>query len=645
MENRDYVSMKEVNVQDNFFGFYQRLVKEKILPYQWNALNDRIEDADKSYAIQNFKIAAGLEKGEFGGCVFQDSDVAKWLEASAYSLIAYPDKELEKTMDETIELIGKAQKENGYLDTYFSIKEPGNEWTNLKDRHELYCAGHMIEAAVAYYEVTGKRRLLDIMCKCADHIDSVLGPEEGKIHGYPGHPEIELALVRLYEATGEKRYLKLSEYFLLERGQEPNYYQQVRKKRDGKQYTEEELQYCQADRPVLKQRETEGHAVRANYMYTGMAGVALKTQNEELLEACRDIWDNIQKKKLYINGGVGASPWGEAYAGNYDLPNDMMYTETCASIALVYFAKRMLQTEKNAKYADVIERVLYNLVPGSISLQGNAFFYVNPLEVNPYEIDHNGIMRHVKYVRQKWFGCACCPPNAARLLASAGAYIYTKDENGISVDLYAGNETTTQIKGKDTTISIETNMPYGGENTIRIASAEDNFFTLSLRIPQWAKTYQILVDGEMISTSKPENGYLEIARNWKGTHSVSITFEMEPLAVRTNPLVPDNIGKVAVQRGPIVYCMEEADNEKGLSRLTIDAASLQAEPGELLGHSIVRIKAKAQKLQPVKSDTLYLFNEETVQYEPCTVTFIPYYMWQNRGVGEMQIWSREWTEK
>jgi DUF1680 family protein len=382
-------------------GFWRRvydLVRDEMIPYQWEALNDRVPDAEPSHAIENFRIAAGEAEGEYYGMVFQDSDVAKWLEAVAYALSARRDEHLEKLADEVIALIGRAQQPDGYLNTYFTVKEPGKRWTNLRDCHELYCAGHMMEAAVAYYEATGKRELMDIMTRMALNIDTVLGPEEGKLHGYPGHQEIELALIRMYGATGDPLMLKLARYFIDERGKKPNFFHQEHEKRGGAyHFPIHKLgdSYAQNHLPVREQTALEGHSVRALYMATGMADLARVTGDESLVLACRKLFDNLVKHRMYITGGVGSTHHGEAFTFDDDLPNDTVYAETCASIALCFFARALLQIEIDSRYSDAMELALFNTCLAGMSLDGHNFFYVNPLEVWPEASKKDPEKKHV----------------------------------------------------------------------------------------------------------------------------------------------------------------------------------------------------------------------------------------------------------
>ncbi len=636
---------KRVGINDKFWGRYIGLVKNVVIPYQWDALNDRIPDAEPSHVIENFKIAAGLSQGEFYGYVFQDSDLAKWLEAVGFSLDVNPDPELEKRADEIIDIIVKAQQDDGYLNTYFTIKELDKKWANLRDCHELYCAGHIMEAAVAYFEATGKRKLLNAMCRFADYIDTVFGTEPGKKRGYPGHEEIELALVKLYRVTGEKKYLTLSKYFIDERGKAPNYFNkeaEARGEKTDKVWERLGLRYYQAHLPVREQTTAEGHSVRAVYLYSGMADVAIETGDKTLIDACKKLWRNIVSKRMYITGGIGSTSYGESFTFDYDLPNDTIYAETCASIGLVFFAHRMLQMDVNNTYSDIMEKALYNSVISGISLDGKKFFYVNPLEVWPEASEKSKIKEHVKVTRQSWYGCACCPPNIARLLASIGQYIYSTHKDEIYTHLYINGETEINISESKIKIKQETRYPYDERVMISVSLDEEKEFSLLLRIPGWCDNAKICINRDEINVCNTKvNGYAKLKRIWKNGDVVELVLPMMIQRIKAHPNVRANIGKVALQRGPIVYCLEEIDNGQNLHEIVLSHKSeLKAEFDDNLLGGIPVINAEAQRYNSPWKGELYKAKVES-QYRPVTVKFIPYYAWANRTPGEMMVWITE----
>jgi DUF1680 family protein len=630
--------------KDGFWGKRVEQVGEIIVPYQWQALNDKVPGAPRSHAMENFRIAAGLAKGEFYGFVFQDSDLYKWLEALSYCLMNQPDPELERLADEVIEVIAKAQQPDGYLNTYFTIKEPQNRWKNLRDNHELYCAGHLFEAAVANYQATGKHTLLDVARRFADHIAAMFGPEPGKKSGYPGHPEIELALVKLYRLTGETRYLALAKFFIDERGQKPLYFEIEAKERG-----EEKPQlpfwtpgYCQSHLPVREQTEAVGHAVRAMYLYSAMADLALETQDETLVKACHRLWESVTKRRMYITGGIGSSAEGEAFTFDYDLPSDRAYTETCASIGLVFWAHRMLRLDANRKYADIMERALYNGVLSGVSLDGTKYFYTNPLEVWPKACQNRYDLRHVLFQRQPWFDCACCPPNIARLLASIPQYVYSCEKDVVYIHLFAAGEAVLELPSGQVTLIQETEYPWEGEVTIRVHTKEPVQFTLAIRIPGWCRDPSLRVNGdEMDLASLLEKGYAKIKRKWRNGEKIQLSLPMPVERVRAHPEVRATAGKVALMRGPIVYCLEEVDNGPNLAQIVLPSdAELVVEGKDPMLGNAVTLRGMATKVNASAwGDELYApipYNNETVP-----IRAIPYYAWANRTPGEMTVWIRE----
>ncbi len=643
--------LHKLKISDPFLGQYQQLVRDVVIPYQWDALNDRITEAEPSHAIANFRIAAGQQSGEFYGMVFQDSDVAKWLEAVAWSLCQKPDAELEKTADEVIELVAAAQCEDGYLNTYFTVKAPDERWTNLAECHELYCAGHMIEAGVAYFQGTGKRHLLEVVCRLADHIDSVFGPGEQQLHGYPGHPEIELALMRLFDVTQEPRYLALVKYFVEQRGTQPHFYDIEYEKRGktsywntyGPAWMVQDKAYSQAHQPLAEQQTAIGHAVRFVYLMTGVAHLARLSQDESKRQDCLRLWNNMAQRQLYITGGIGSQSSGEAFSSDYDLPNDTVYAESCASIGLMMFARRMLEMEANSQYADVMERALYNTVLGGMALDGKHFFYVNPLEVHPKTLKFNHIYDHVKPVRQRWFGCACCPPNIARVLTSIGHYIYIVREDALFINLYIGNSMTFPVGDEELQIRISGNYPWHEQINIEITSPVAIDHTLALRLPDWCDNPQLTLNGDLVA-GEVRQGYLYLTRRWQEGDRLQLTLPMPVRRVYGNPQVRQQAGKVAIQRGPLVYCLEEADNGAGLHNLTLptDSEFKLVEGKGIFAHKVlIQTQGYARHAANAEKRPLWQYDRAPTTQQAQTLTFIPWFSWANRGEGEMRIWVDE----
>lgn len=653
------VPLRQIQIHDKFWDRYIHLVKDVLIPYQWDILNDRIDGVEKSHCIQNFRIAAGEAEGDFEGAVFQDTDVAKWLEAVAYVLEISPDKDLERLADETIQLIGKAQCEDGYLNTYFTIKAPKLRWTNLKEGHELYTAGHMIEAAVAYYEATGKKAFLHIVERFADLICRVFGPEEGKCHGYPGHQEIELALIRLYRVTGREDYRRLAKYFIDQRGVGENYFL-AEEKEDGysrifPEFAGYDTKYSQSHLPVREQRTAEGHAVRAVYMYCAMADLAGLYQDEGLMRACRTLWEDMVRRRMYITGSIGSSGILERFTTDYDLPNNCNYSETCASIGLALFGKRMAQLTRNASYMDAAERALYNTVLSGIAQDGKSFFYVNPLEVWPDNCMERTSKEHVKPVRQTWFGVACCPPNIARTLASMGQYIYFTDGDTLYVNLYISNRAESELTGGRVRIEMESDLTNSGHVEIRaVRDGGAQSYSLALRIPDYAKTYTIRRDGRAAAEAlegqislasdgiRIEKGYLYIEGIREKETALAIDFQVLPQFVRANPKVREDAGKAALVKGPLVYCLEETDNGGNLPAVFIDTRQKPEERYEedLLG-GVTTISFKGKRLTEDEWQDGALYAGRKNRFEDVELRAVPYHCWNNREPGEMLVWMKE----
>jgi DUF1680 family protein len=639
----NFIPLADITINDNFWTPFMERVRTTVIPYQWEALNDRIAGAEPSYCMRNFKIAAQMIHPELDygvdkalghwGFVFQDSDAAKWIEAAAYTLVWHPDPELEQTIDGAIGIICNAQQADGYLNTYYTINGIEKRFTNLKDNHELYCFGHFAEAAAAYYEATGKRKLLDACIRYADCIDRHIGAEAGKIHGYPGHEIAEMSLVRLYAITKNERHLMLARYFIDERGKPPQFFEEESRRNGGGV----NLQYHQAHKPVREQRAATGHAVRAVYLYSGMADIARLCGDDALAEACSAIWDNIADRQMYITGAIGQSVHGEAFTFDYDLPNDTVYAETCAAIGLAFFARRMAAIAPRGRYGDVLERALYNGIISGMSLDGKSFFYVNPLEVIPESCLNDQSRRHVRIERQKWFGCACCPPNLARIIASLGSYIHSVSNDTIYTHLFVGGAARCAVNGGRVYFRTETRYPWESKINVFFEPEGAARFKYAFRVPSWCQQYSITLNGGAVEHSLMD-GFALIDREWRSGDKLEIIFEMPAVLVEANPRVRENTGKTALMRGPLVYCLEEADNGPELFRIYAGQPQdlrAQHEP-ELLG-GITSITFTGKIEQHWKDTTLYRSAAAAV-FEDKFLKWIPYYAWANRQAGEMTVW-------
>lgn len=628
MKKLHALPIKAFTPSDGFIKRFQRLIKDEVIPYQYEVLSDRAEGAEKSHVVQNFINAAKALRGEendgFYGQVFQDSDAAKWLEAVAYSLVIFPDEKLEALADDLIEKIAAAQDEDGYLNTRFTISDRDKRWTNLLEGHELYCAGHFMEAAAAYYDATGKDRLLNVMLKNAEHIYKHFVTEDRD--GFPGHPEVELALLKLYRATGSAHCLELAKRFIDRRGASDFF----RREREAAGWTvwgndPDNGAYQQSFAPVREQRDAVGHAVRAVYLYTGMADLAAQTDDSALLEACRALWESITSRRMYVTGGIGSTVIGEAFTVDYDLPNDTAYAETCASCGLMFFAARMLENDPDSRYANVMERAFYNTVLAGMQLDGKRFFYVNPLEVIPGISGVAATHWHDRPQRPAWFACACCPPNVARTVSGFGMYAYGAGGGTAFCHLYAAG---TADFGNGMKISCETQFPYGF--TVDYAVLE-GAGTLAVRLPDWSEKTAFSLNGAEISP-RVEKGYAYIGV--KRGDRITLTLDGAPHFVYASPRVSEDTGCAAIQRGALVYCFEGADNGSVLPLFLDDSAQpAAAEPVEALGGAVA-IKAQGYRMQ----DTGALYSAKKPALTPETITAVPYYTWGNRGENEMRVW-------
>ena len=640
-QERRQIDLKNIRITDSLFGSYVKQVSEKIIPYQWKILNDQLEGADKTYCIENFRIAAGELEGTRKGVVFQDTDLYKWLESVAYTIAGGKGEQFEPLADEVIELVGRAQEPDGYLNTYFTVNAPERKWKNLIEGHELYTAGHMIEAAVAYYHATGKTAFLEIAKKNADLIGKVFGRGEGQRRGYPGHQEIELALVKLYRVTGEQKYLDTAKYFIEERGTQPNYLAEELRERGGFEFFPDlqdyDLAYSQADIPPVEQTKAQGHSVRDMYMCAAMADLAGECEDERLLKACKAIWENMTQRQMYITGGIGTSGFRERFTTDYDLPNATNYSETCASIGLMMFGQRLSAVTGDAGYYDSVERALYNTVLAGINIEGDRYFYVNPLEVVPEFCTQHTYMNHVKPIRQKWFSIACCPPNVARTLASLGQYVYAQEDDSILIHQFISSEVQTETKDGKTALKMDSTLMQDGK--VSIQAETEKGCSLKIRIPAYAENWKLL-SGEKEEKPEIQNGYITVALP-AGTHAITLNLDIHPHWVAANDQVRADAGKAALVKGPIVYCLEEVENGKLLSQVCVkpnEEVKEEASPEGLVGN----LPALTYPGTRIKNAGLgdQLYGALKIEKEATQLTAIPYCLWNNRGEGEMLVWHR-----
>jgi uncharacterized protein len=617
------VAFTKVNITDNFWAPRLETNRKVTIPYNF-------EKCEETGRIRNFAIAGGLEEGEFEGIFFNDSDVFKVIEGASYSLQVQDDPELKTYLDDLIAKIAAAQEDDGYLYTNRTIDpsksaDGGGEerWTDLKTYHELYNVGHMYEAAVAHYQATGERSLLNVAIKNADLVDKVFGP--GKNMGVPGHQEIEIGLVKLYRVTGEQKYLDLAKFFVDQRGNAEGH-ELMHGVHAGK--------YQQDHKPLAQQEEAVGHAVRAGYFYAGATDVAALTGETAYDQALDKIWKDIVHQKIYLTGGIGAEPQHEGFGPDYELPNGTAYTETCAAIALMLWNHRMFLRSGEVKYMDVFERTLYNGFLAGVSFEGNTFFYPNPLEVDGVSKFNQGVCG-----RSPWFNCSCCPVNVVRILPSLPGYIYSTKGQEVFVNLYIGNEAEFALDDQTLKLSQSTNYPWDGKVELTIKNEEKISVTFKLRVPGWARnevmsgdlysyidghtpSVKVSINGKTIQTNSTDDYITLEKQEWQQNDKIEIVFDMPVRKVESHELVIANKGKIALERGPLVYCAEEVDNTAGVLNLKLSKEndfkySFNSELFDGLGE-ITGTAASASEQVPFVA--------------------IPYYAWAHRKIGEMAVW-------
>ncbi len=610
-----------VSITGGFWEHKQQINRQVTLRHGFRQL-------ERAGNLNNLRLAAGQGEGAYRPPLFMDSDVYKWLEAAAYDLSNQHDPEVEAMADELIALLEAAQQEDGYLNSYYQVVAPERRWADLDHGHELYCAGHLFEAAVALHRTTGNTRLLAVARRLADHIDSVFGP--GKREGAPGHPEIELALVELYRETGERRYLALAQFFVDQRGRgmmrgDQHYY--------GPEYHQDRV-------PVRQAEVVEGHAVRQLYLTAGVTDLYLETGEAALLEAMQRLWRDMTSCKMHVIGGFGARFTGESFGEAYELPADRCYCETCAAIAAMMWNWRMLLATGEARFADLLERSLYNGFLSGVSLDGRRFFYVNPLQ------SRGGIER------PEWYACACCPPNVMRQIALVGHYAATADEQGVQLHQYL--TATVQAPppgGGARTLRIETRYPWEGHVRVIVEETEGGAWTLSLRIPAWAEGAWLAVGGERMGAPLVAGSYAEITRAWRPGEVVDLHLPLAPRLTGPHPRVDAIRGSLCIERGPLVYCLEEADQEPQAQeaalldvRLPLDAPMQATWRGDLLG-GVMTVEAQGAVadvtpwgVTPWGDDLYRPASDELPALCPARLMAVPYYAWANRGPGAMRVW-------
>jgi DUF1680 family protein len=627
-----------VQIQDTFWSPRLEVNRTRTLDHVYKEL-------EATECIRNFDIASGKVQAKFGGPWWADSDVYKWIEGASYILAQHPDARLESKVDELIAKIAAAQQKDGYLDTYIQLNLPDLRWKSLAFNHELFCAGSLFEAAVAHNQATEKRSLLDVALRLADHLDSTFGP--GKQAGIPGHEEVELALVRLYRLTHEKRYLQLAQYFIDSRGQKPSIFERQYERLPARKVdllghpmdikdfyrrfflinpAKFDTSYSQDQLPVRQQRVAVGHAVRAMYLYSGMADLVYETGDEGLWEALESLHDSVTLHRMYVTGGIGPSERNEGFTADYDLPNEDAYQETCASAGMVLWNYRMLKLTGDARYADTMELSLYNALAAGVSLTGDTFCYVTPLASRG------------DFKRDPWFGVPCCPTTIARFVPALGRYIYSESPDGLWVNLFIAGQVNANVAGKKVTLRQSGNYPWDGKIKFTVGVEAPQDFAIRVRIPGWAPSADFQVNGEKFSPHVV-NGYAEIRRSWSNGDTIDLTLPMDIQRIEANPQVLYDHGKTALRRGPLFYCLEQADQEAPVEQIILPlGAQLESQyaPGLLGGITVIKGQGLLRPLDDWK-DVLYQpVHPATTQ--PVPITAVPYCIWGNRGLGKMAVW-------
>lgn len=629
------VRFNEVRVEGAFWRERLDTVLKHTIPSQYRQLeiNGLLESLKVIQPPPPLRLPRN--RHNFSTQIFWDSDIGKWIEAASYALFHGRDATIEGHIDAITEDLARAQLPDGYLNCWYIGREVDKRWTNLRDNHELYCAGHMLEGAIAYFMATGNRRLLGIMEKYVNLIASMFGPGPDQKHGYPGHQELELALIRLYHLTKERKYLDLAAYFIDERGKQPHYFLGEAKARGERpeDFWQGTFEYNQSHKPVREQDKAVGHAVRAMYMYTAMADLAADLGDDALKRACEVLWQDVTARRMYVTGGLGPAAANEGFTKDYDLPNDTAYAETCASVALIFWAQRMLNLDLDGKYADALELELYNGALSGLSRDGEHYFYENPLESDG---------SHQRWI---WHVCPCCTMNVSRLVASVGGYFYSTGADELAVHLYGGTSTTVTVAGTKVHVKEESNYPWSGAIRIAIDPETPTEFAVKLRVPGWVRDGEakLAVNGKAVDVAANiKNGYVAIRRTWSKGDAIALDLPMQVERTYANPNVRQDVGRVALKRGPFIYCAEAVDNPDGLVTATklVRDSEVKAVVRQDLFDGIVTLTTAgtAARLEDWGSA---LYATKPPREVPVTVTAIPYYLWSNREPGAMSVWLPE----
>jgi uncharacterized protein len=625
------VPRKQVKIDNGFWTKWRTLVGDVTLFHQY----DQLKQQGQIDALHlDKKLHRGRRESEnwyWGGSIFWDSDLGKWLEAASAQLEQKSDARLEALVDDLISRVEKAQQADGYLNTHILTWRPSNRFKNLRDLHELYSAGHLIEGAVVHYEATGKTTLLNFAKRFADYLCTMFGSGANQIPAYCGHPEIELALIRLFRVTGEQKYLELSRFFVEQRGQKPIYFEHEAVERLDSQpfrpnHPVSPYAYMQAHLPIREQTEVLGHSVRAMYLYCAVADLAKEFGDQSLVDISKAFWENLCTRKLYVTGGMGSSAENEGFTEDYDLPNEKAYAESCAGIGLFFWAHRMIHIDPDSRYADMMERSLYNGILSGIGFNGKTFFYDNPLS-------SDGTHHRIEW---PWW-CPCCPPNLARLITSLSGYLYSSSVNEIVVHQYISSEASLDLGGLKVGLKMTSGFPFDGKVSLTINPERSASFSLVLRVPSWAKNATYSVNGEPVSVAL-KTGYASIQREWKANDVVTVDYTMSVERIHAHPKVKANRGRIALSRGPIVYCIEESDNGPELESLIIsESTDFRSALEDNLLDGVVTLTGEGWR---ESGDTNTLYTTEPVEREKVEIKAVPYFAWDNRVPGEMRVWIR-----